>query len=95
MLENFDSGVFDNSFTVSKESLEVTYTKELQKKTTWKNGAKTLAYSPYAILKPSIGGGLQSVRFTFEYWTTSYDLVIRKIEEKYRDNLPASNYIIY
>ena len=95
LLENFDSGIFDNSFTISKESLEVTYTKELQEKTTWKNGAKTVAYSPYAILKPSIGGGLQSIRFTFEYWATSYNLVVKKTEEKYRDNLPASNYIIY
>ena len=92
--ENFNSGIFDDYFTVSKESLGVSYTKELQEKTTWKDGAKTVAYSPYAILKPSIGGGLQSVRFNFRLYSID-SLEISKTEEKYRDGLPASNYIIY
>ena len=92
--ENFNSGIFDDYFTVSKESIEVSYTKELQKKTTWKDGAKTVAYSPYAILKPSIGGGLQSVRFNFRPYSKG-NLEVSKTEEKYRDGLPASNYIIY
>lgn len=92
--ENFNSGVFDDYFTVSKESLEVSYTKELQEKTTWKDGAKTVTYSPYAILKPSIGGGLRSVRFNFRISSID-NLEISKTEEKYRDGLPASNYIIY
>ena len=92
--EDFNSGIFDDYFTISKESLEVSYTKELQEKTTWKDGSKTVAYSPYAILKPSIGGGLQSVRFNFRLYSID-SLEISKTEEKYRDGLPASNYILY
>ena len=79
--ENFNSGVFDNFFTVSKESLVVSYNKELQEKTTWKDGEKNVAYSPYAILKPSIGGGLQSVRFNFKLYSID-NLEVSKTEEK-------------
>ena len=91
--ENSENGVFENCYTVETESFEIVYTKQLNE-TRWTNNATTVTYSPYAILKPSPGGGLFRVRFMFDSWS-GRSIVITKREERYKDGYQATWSFIY
>lgn len=93
--ENFNNGAFEDSIKVNTKSFDVTYTKEIQKKKSWPDNKKIVSYSPYAILTPSYKTGLFSVEYVFAYGNTINDLVIRKYEYFYKNNVPATGSIIY
>ena len=94
LYKNLEDGVFENCYTVETESFEIVYTKQLNE-TRWKDNATTVTYSPYAILKPSLGGGLFSVRFMFASWSGGTEIVIEKREERYKDGYQATESFIY
>ena len=91
---NLESGVFENCYTVETESFEIVYTKQLNEGR-WTDNATTVTYSPYAILKPSPGGGLFRVRFMFASWSYGTEIVITKREERYKEGYQETWSFIY
>lgn len=94
LYENSENGVFENCYTVETESFEIVYTKQLNEKR-WTDNATIVTYSPYAILKPSPGGGLFRVRFMFASWSYGSEIVITKREERYKTGYQATDSFIY